>query len=93
VAAKASALLSSVVAIALAYATLLVVHATASPGLNDALAMPGAVLGSAGEIIGLYDIPSVKWAVACIAGNLLFYSAVWWLVIYIIVRRRRLGHE
>jgi hypothetical protein len=93
VTAKVSALLNSVAAIVLAYTTLIVVHATASPGLRDVLAMPGAVLGSAGGIVGLYDIPSGSWAVVCLAGNLLFYSAVWWLAIYIAARRRRLAHE
>ena len=91
--AKASAILSAGVAIILAYATLFVVRATASPGLSDALAMPGAVLGSIGGIVGLYDIPSGSWAVVCIAGNLLFYSVVWWLVIFFTSRPRRLGHE
>src|SRR5690349_1235629 len=80
-------------AIALAYATLLAVQAVASPGLSDGLAMPGAVIGSAGGIVGLYDIPSGSWAAVCIAGNLLFYSALWWMIISFIARRRRLSRD
>jgi hypothetical protein len=90
---KASALLISALAIAFAYATLRGVQAFASVGLSDAFAMPGAVFGTTGGMAGLYDIPSRRWAVVCIIGNLLFYSALWWVVISLVVRLRRPRHE
>jgi hypothetical protein len=90
---KVSALLSSTLALAFAYATLLGVQAFAPVGLSEALGMPGAVFGSAGGMAGLYDIPSGRWAAVCIIGNLLVYSALWWVVISLVVRLSRPRRE
>jgi hypothetical protein len=59
--------------------------------INDVLALPGGVAGMFGELIGLYDIPSSNWAIACIAGNFLFYAALWWALISLAWRRLTIG--
>jgi hypothetical protein len=43
-----------------------------SSNLRDALAMPGGLLGTAGGVVGCYDLPSGAWAGVCLAGNLLY---------------------
>ncbi len=76
-----------VAALALSAGTLVAVgHFTAS-GMRDGLAMPGAVLAMVGSVVGLYDVPSGPWAAACIAGNFVFYTILWWTVVRVLARR------
>jgi hypothetical protein len=51
---------------------------------QDGFALPGGVLGSFGSIVGLFDAPSLGWAVACILGNFLFYAAMLWTILKLV---------
>ena len=59
--------------------------------ISDDLALPGAIAGTIGGIVGIYDIPSAPWATVCVIGNFLFYSALWWAVLSIARRRLTIG--
>jgi len=48
---------------------------------KDAFAMPGAVVGMLGSVTGIYDTPSRAWAIACVVGNVVFYSAILWVML------------
>jgi hypothetical protein len=84
---KTTALLRVVASAALAAATLTAVGQVGASGVRDGLAMPGAVLGMAGSIVGFYDAPSGAWASVCMAGNFSFYTGLWWVLIWILARR------
>ncbi len=84
---KIKALLCLLAAAALGAVTLAIVGYLGPSGVRDGLSMPGAVLGVAGSVVGLYDIPSGTWAAACMIGNLIFYTGLWWTLIWVFVRR------
>ena len=48
---------------------------------KDNFALPGGVLGWLTSTVGLFDVPSLAWAIVCVLGNLLFYAALWWIVL------------
>ena len=75
----------------LGIATLEVITHLLSSRVSDGLALPGGVIGMLGSLVGLYDIPSGPWAMACVIGNFLFYSALWWAVLRLARRRLTIG--
>ena len=54
--------------------------------ITDALAMPGGMVGSAGGIMGIYEIPSGAWAITCVVANFAFYALIWWLLVSLVSR-------
>jgi hypothetical protein len=54
---------------------------------SDVLGLPGAVVGTIGSSLGLYDTPSPAWAVTCLIGNFAFYGFLWWLLLTLTIRR------
>jgi hypothetical protein len=72
----------------LAALALFFVSHTVSSRLVDALAMPGGLLGVAGGVAGLYDIPSGVWAGVCLTGNLAFYTGLFWIFLWFFWRRK-----
>jgi hypothetical protein len=54
--------------------------------IRDALSIPGGVIGMMGSAVGLYDTPSLAWAVACEVRNLAFYSIIWWFLLKLVIR-------
>jgi hypothetical protein len=88
---KTVALLRVLVAGVLGFATLEIIGHIRSPGFRDGLALPGALISTLGSMVGLYDVPSGPWAVACMFGNFLFYAGVWWALLSFAVRRLTIG--
>ena len=74
------------IACVLGVVTLEVVAHRLPSGISDKLALPGGVAGMFGGLLGIYDIPSGPWAIACIIGNFLFYSALWWAALSVAKR-------
>jgi uncharacterized membrane protein len=70
-------LLWLMLACVLGVVTLEVITHLLSSRVSDGLALPGGVIGMLGSLVGLYDIPSGPWAIACVIGNFLFYSVLW----------------
>ena len=77
-----------VASVVLAVLAVFVVSNTASSDLVDALAMPGCLLGTAGGVVGLYDIPSGIWAGVCLTGNSVFYTGLFWILWGFLGRRK-----
>lgn len=75
----------------LSIATLAVIAHLLSSRVSDELALPGAVVGMLGSLVGMYDIPSGPWATVCVIGNFLFYSALWWAALRFAGRRLTIG--
>ena len=76
-----------VAAAALAAATLAAVGYVDASAVRDGLTAPGTVLGMAGSVVGPYDVPSGVWAAVSVAGNFIFYTGLWWVLIWVLVRR------
>jgi hypothetical protein len=84
---KTATLFRILAAAALAGATLAAVGHVDASGVRDGLTAPGAVLGMAGSVVGFYDMPSGAWTAVCMAGNFIFYTGLWWVLIGVLVRR------
>ena len=84
---KTATLFRILTAAALAGATLAALGRVGASGVRDGLTAPGAILGMAGSVVGFYDMPSGAWSVVCIAGNFIFYTGLWWVLTWILVRR------
>jgi hypothetical protein len=83
---KRISLVSALVALALSTAMNLVA-AQIGGAFKDNFALPGGVLGWLASTGGLFDTPSMGWAVVCVLGNLLFYAALWWAVLAFVLSR------
>ena len=83
----------ALIAGALSVGTLYAIRALPTAGLKDALAVPGALLGTIGSVAGLYDVPSGAWANVCITGNIVTYAVLWWIVVRTVVGLRTKKHE
>jgi hypothetical protein len=79
------------IACVLGIATLEVIAHQLPSRVSDGFALPGAVTGMLGSIVGLYDIPSGPWAIVCMIGNFLFYAALWWVLMRFVHRRLTIG--
>jgi hypothetical protein len=75
----------------LGIATLEVIVRQLPARIRDGFAIPGAVTGMLGSLIGLYDIPSGPWAIVCMIGNCLFYAALWWVLLSFVQRCLTIG--
>jgi hypothetical protein len=79
------------IACVLGIATLEVIARELPSRISDGLALPGAVVGMLGSLVGIYDIPSGPWAIVCMIGNFLFYSVLWWALLSFAKRRLTIG--
>jgi hypothetical protein len=58
---------------------------------QDDFALPGGTLGPLGSAAGLFDAPSLGWAVVCIVGNFVFYAVLCWILLKLVNRMSQGG--